>query len=456
MERISVIIPCYNVKMEIDRLMESLFSQTVGAACLEIILINDASTDGTWESLMKWEGQYKENIILVNSECHKGPGAARNIGLDFAGGEYISFLDADDWIAENYYERMVGLAKLYCSDIVICGHDRPIYFDRDSLKSQADGEEKCYDLDIPQNRKQYLQTHIYATSVCWVLYRREFLQNNTIYFPEGILYEDAYFAYVTFFLAEKIVECSDVLYHYYRNMHGIMIGGNEGENRERLVGLRMFYDQCLYHGWLNGFSDEIELIFIRKYYVEMMEVMFRRFQEIDYSVYLGIRDWLLEHFPNCIDNQYLREDYSEMDNIFLKFIVLGFSKEQIHAARKAFLSVVYHKDAIDSFCAKETRKFAYPQKEEMFVIVQSLLEEDFSEEEFKKKVEQLQYFQSLSEKKSILKICQDREEELPGDIYRYIIEKEFVFSYLKEYIRRQKDILETGEKKRLEMVLSVF
>lgn len=97
---------------------------------------------------------------MVNSECHKESGAARNIGLDFARGEYISFLDTDDWIAENYYERMVGLEKLYCSDIVICGYDRSVCFDKDSLKSQADGKVECYDFDIPQHREQCMKTYI--------------------------------------------------------------------------------------------------------------------------------------------------------------------------------------------------------------------------------------------------------------------------------------------------------
>jgi len=431
---ISVIIPCYNVEPEIDRMMESIISQTVGIECMEIILVNDASEDGTWERLLNWEKHYEENVILVNCDCHGGPGAARNIGIDIAQGEYISFLDGDDWLVENYYERMLEIAQVNHSDIVICGHDRPTYFDKTGLKSKPAGKENNFELCLPGCRKEFLPKHIYSTSVCWVLYHREFIAGNRLYFPEGIVYEDAYFAYMSFMLAGVITECSDVLYHYYRNMHGIMMGGGEGKNRERLVGLRMFYDECKVHGWLEDFSKEIELIFIRKYYVEMMEVMFRKFQKVDYSVYLGVRDWMLEHFPDCIHNPYLGDEYSQMDHLFLKFIKSQFSENQIQAARKVFLSVVYRKDHLDSFCPKESRQFLYPQKEEMFAAIQELLEGDFSEDEFKEKLSGLQYFPMISKEEDVLQLCQKKKSELPGNIYRYIIEREFVVSYLKECI----------------------
>lgn len=434
MVQISVIIPCYNVAMEIDRMMESIVSQTIGIEGMEIILVNDASEDGTWERLLNWEKQNEENVILVDCDCHGGPGAARNVGIDIAQGEYISFLDGDDWLVENYYERMLEIAQANHSDIVICGHDRPTYLDKNGLKRKSAGKEKNFELCLPDCRKEFLRTHIYSTSVCWVLYHREFIVDNKLYFPEGIVYEDAYFAYMSFMLAKVITECSDILYHYYRNTHGIMMGGGEGKNRERLVGLRMFYDECKVHGWLKDFPKEIELVFIRKYYVEMMEVMFRKFQEVDYSVYLGVRDWLLEHFPDCVHNPYLGDTYSQMDQLFLKFITSQFSENQIRAARKAFLSVVYHKDCLDSFCPKESRRFFYPQKEEMFAVIQEILERDFSENEFKEKLAKLRYFPMLSEKEDILPICMDRKTELPGDIYRYIIEREFVVSYLKECV----------------------
>ncbi len=79
--KISVIIPCYNVGNYIDRCMASIAVQTLGVENLEIIFIDDASTDDTWERLQRWEKRFPDNILLIHSDVNGKPGAARNIGL---------------------------------------------------------------------------------------------------------------------------------------------------------------------------------------------------------------------------------------------------------------------------------------------------------------------------------------------------------------------------------------
>ena len=96
MKKISVIIPCYNVVRWIDRCMTSIAAQTMGIECLEIICIDDASSDGTWEHLQKWEQSFPEQIILIRQEVNRRQGAARNLGLQYASADWIAFVDADD------------------------------------------------------------------------------------------------------------------------------------------------------------------------------------------------------------------------------------------------------------------------------------------------------------------------------------------------------------------------
>ena len=97
MERkISIIIPCYNAQQYLDRCLLSLVNQTIDLDKLEIICVNDASTDGTWDKLCSWESRYPENFLLVDCEKNGKLGRARNIGLSYATGDYIAFLDADD------------------------------------------------------------------------------------------------------------------------------------------------------------------------------------------------------------------------------------------------------------------------------------------------------------------------------------------------------------------------
>ena len=117
-EKISVIIPCYNVEQYIDRCLASVAAQTIGLDKLEIICVNDASTDGTWQKLLAWERRYPQNILLVDCVQNGKLGQARNIGLAHASGDYVVFLDADDWMEPDSYEKLYQLIRDYQCDVV--------------------------------------------------------------------------------------------------------------------------------------------------------------------------------------------------------------------------------------------------------------------------------------------------------------------------------------------------
>ena len=117
-KKISVIIPCYNVSMFLDRCMQSLEKQTIGIENLEIILINDASKDATLGKILLWEMKYPENIIVIPLEENVMQGAARNIAREYCSAEYIAYLDADDWILPNAFEKIYRVARQNNADIV--------------------------------------------------------------------------------------------------------------------------------------------------------------------------------------------------------------------------------------------------------------------------------------------------------------------------------------------------
>ena len=110
-KKISVIIPCYNVSMFLDRCMESLEKQTIGIENLEIILINDASKDATLGKILLWEMKYPDNIIVIPLEENVMQGAARNIARGYCSAEYIAYLDADDLWTPDKLEKQVRFMK---------------------------------------------------------------------------------------------------------------------------------------------------------------------------------------------------------------------------------------------------------------------------------------------------------------------------------------------------------
>lgn len=117
---ISVIIPCYSAESYIDYCLESIVSQTIGIDQLEIILVNDASTDSTYEKLCEWEQRFPESILVISYDENLRQGGARNVGLNYARGTYLSFVDIDDWIEPDMYEKMFSKAVAFDTDIVIC------------------------------------------------------------------------------------------------------------------------------------------------------------------------------------------------------------------------------------------------------------------------------------------------------------------------------------------------
>lgn len=110
MKKISVIIPCYNVENYLDRCMETIVNQTIGIENLEVILVNDASTDGTLDKMKVWEDKYPEDIMLVTYEQNIRQGGARNVGMSYASCDYIGFVDSDDWIELDMYENLYRIA----------------------------------------------------------------------------------------------------------------------------------------------------------------------------------------------------------------------------------------------------------------------------------------------------------------------------------------------------------
>ena len=154
MKKISIIIPVYNVEQYIKNCLESVINQTYDN--WEIILIDDGSTDNS-------KAIYENIAIKKFKQTNKGVSAARNLGIEKAQGDYIVFLDADDWIEKNFLERMLEVIENEDADIVQCNfyyannrsnierkHIRPSYSIRNNMDElQLRRKEK------PQKRRSY-------------------------------------------------------------------------------------------------------------------------------------------------------------------------------------------------------------------------------------------------------------------------------------------------------------
>ncbi len=120
MKKVSIVVPCYNTATYLARCMEHIIRQTIGLENIEIILVDDASTDNgaTLQMIMEYEQKYPETVIAIPLEQNMRQGGARNIGISYAGGEYLMFCDADDWLSLDAMEILYRTAQEYQADVV--------------------------------------------------------------------------------------------------------------------------------------------------------------------------------------------------------------------------------------------------------------------------------------------------------------------------------------------------
>jgi len=203
---ISVIVPVYNVEKYLPQCINSILNQTIKN--LEIILVDDGSLDNSGEICDEFSR--KDNRIVVIHKENNGLSSARNAGLEIATGNYLGFVDSDDWLDENMYETLLNLIKDTNSDISCC-----------KFFKTADGEEKIPPIDNEViksfNNLEGLNnfyTDLYTqTVVAWnKLYTRK-LFDNVIY-PTGKIHEDEGTTYKLFYKANKITYTNRALYYY--------------------------------------------------------------------------------------------------------------------------------------------------------------------------------------------------------------------------------------------------
>lgn len=285
MFKISVIIPCYNVEAYIDRCLESVMNQTIGLKHLEVIVVNDASTDHTLEKLYQWEQKFPENIMVISYEKNIRQGGARNVGLQYATGEYIGFVDADDWISENMYQLLYEKISSGEYDVVGGKFIREHYKGEHPVLENSDGE---------------------YSSICTRIYKKDLLVSNHIYFPEGIAYEDNYWGSLLKLYVKNECSIDEIVYHYFINPDSTTTKKDAAHHLERLDIEVKLLEEFKARGAMKVYHDEIERDFIQRYYLNTWYIIFTRFSYVP-DIFREMKKQILGLFPNYRDNPYLSQ-----------------------------------------------------------------------------------------------------------------------------------------------------
>lgn len=225
MAKVSIIVPVYNVEKYLRKCLDSLINQTLKD--IEIICINDGSTDKSLEILEEYKNR-DSRIILLNQE-NSGQSVARNRGIEIAKGEYLGFVDPDDWIDLDYYEKLYYSANTNDTDIAVGGIIRVtgikkkkfLNFEKETITDNTNLKfELC---DVPE--KSYVWNKIYKT---------EKLKEIGLEFEKGIFYEDCIFTPQALFYLGKIVTVPNIYYYYLRRGNSTVKQRSEKANADNV------------------------------------------------------------------------------------------------------------------------------------------------------------------------------------------------------------------------------
>lgn len=209
MPKVSVIVPVYKVERFLPRCLDSIINQTLKD--IEIICVNDGSPDNSLQILEDY-AKKDLRIKIINQE-NSGPSVSRNKGILMAQGEYIGFVDSDDWLDIDFYEKLYAAAQKYDADIAACGIKVYRKYSRVNYMLKYTKEHCVNDLE----RKLYLCDVPETCNVWNKIYRTTFIKNKNIKFEAGIhMQEDVSFTMEALYYSGNLVAVPATLYNYER------------------------------------------------------------------------------------------------------------------------------------------------------------------------------------------------------------------------------------------------
>jgi len=216
-KKISIIVPVYNVEKYLERCLLSIVIQNVSADDYELIVVNDGSTDSSRNILAEFKQDYP--FIRIVDKENGGLSSARNEGLKYATGDFIFFIDSDDWLNKDSLPFLLEWIKEYPADIYLSGI-REIYDNGDykDILGSLSSDNKILDID------DYLCNYTLRSSAWQGLFSRRLFVDNDINFKHGFISEDDDFVVRIFSAAKRIVCNRQLVYYYYQRSDSISKG----------------------------------------------------------------------------------------------------------------------------------------------------------------------------------------------------------------------------------------
>ena len=237
---ISVILPVFQVKKYLDSALESLKKQTIGFDNIQVIFVDDCSTDGSWEQVQQYAEQYPNVLALRLKENSGGCGEPRNEGMKHVQAPYVMFLDPDDTFSEDACQVLYNETESSGAEIATAGYDA--WNEKgERVESLWPDQDSC-DLFPQQN----FDSASFTLPLVWAkIYKTEFLQKNHIGFEKGIPGEDQVFTVWCYLAAKKVRYVKHCVYHYLVRNEQTNASLSNNRNKKYFDGILICCKKCL-------------------------------------------------------------------------------------------------------------------------------------------------------------------------------------------------------------------
>lgn len=304
--KLSIVVPAYNAIAYIDKCIHSLIAQSLQD--IEIILVNDASTDDTLKLMRTYEAKHPDKIKIIDSPVNQRQGGARNLGIAAAKGEYIGFVDSDDWIEPEMFDLLYAKATAEQSDLAYCYRQQVL------PDGSIEGDGATYFLPTGEvtedKRREMLVRHI--TFVQRYIYKRELLTENNITYPTHLWYEDMAIDPLILMYVQKISAVKKPLYNYHIHPGSTITKKDNGKYRDRMKVSGIIVEELKKRNFYEQYKAEIDYLYFRKGYILSTLNYLINNNKPDRAVIRSIRQQMLE-----LDEQYSKNAYYTSNKFFV-------------------------------------------------------------------------------------------------------------------------------------------
>ncbi len=302
--KLSIIVPVYNMASDgkLEYCMDSLVSQELDD--YEIIAVDDCSTDGSLAVLQDYARRFPDKVRAVHSPVNRHQGGAKNIGLRMARGEWIGFIDSDDWITPAMYRRLIEAAEQTGADVAGCDY---CLTDEHSMRVGRivpnNKKEQSGVLDDDKRRSLILD----SGSLVVKIFRRSMILEKELWFPENIFYEDNAMANSYMVLSKRFAYVEEPMYFYYQHdastVHTISVRRCE----DRMEAGRIMLQEARRHCYYDKYRPELEYKFTLLFYVNTLFTYMAGVGRTKAGFVRALGREMRETFPAFQENPYYRE-----------------------------------------------------------------------------------------------------------------------------------------------------